>query len=370
MTNETAVREAFHDLTTGQPTAPVDRFRGVQRRHLRRRTTQFGTVAALVALVAVGATLIPSPLKNVIEPAHKVAPSWVIPWPARYDGRISARAAAATQSAALRYYQRTEGLTVRDPRTLYVGTPDGTEVQWVVVEAPSHTGAAPDGQLIALASPDHGVSWTPYVSAAPPASTGALGFVWDSAATGHRVFLLGPPKAQQVILGYLPTNVVAYGGWQLVTDGVGVSHIPPHTRPGEVYVGAVDPGSTFPAFFPEGTISGPVRLLPWQTALKAAPSGGRRLTFQAGTGSQGGFTTVPVPRNGTLTVSISCVGPAPVRLIVDDGNRQARSATNACNGSAGPVEGQETLLVHQGDRLEVSVVAGAFTYYAVGVYLV
>jgi hypothetical protein len=135
-----------------------------------------------------------------------------------------------------------------------------------------------------------------------------------------------------------------------------------------LFVSVINSPSVFPALFPEGT-PGSKRILPWQKSLDAAPVGGRLLTFMAGAGG-GDVATVRVPRNGTVTVSIRCVGPAPVSLTVDDGTRQARSQQAQCDGSTPPVDGQETLRVHRGDRLQIADEANKFTLFAVGVYLV
>lgn len=88
MNDETKLRDALHDLTLEQPDAPVDRVVGVRRRHVRRRTTQLGAAAAVIAIVAVTAAFVRAPFGNDTEPANRHVPSWALPWPDHRDGSV------------------------------------------------------------------------------------------------------------------------------------------------------------------------------------------------------------------------------------------------------------------------------------------
>jgi len=361
MNDDTAVREMLHDLMLGQPEAPVDRFVRVRRRYIRRRIAMTSGAAMAAAIAVAGTILVAGALTaNRVTPADRGSGSWQLPWPTRYGG-VSSTAAAATQTAAVGYYERFHGNTLRDPRSLYVGTPSGIAVQWVVLEA--------DHQLIALASPDNGLSWTPYVSAAPPPNTKAIGFDWRSGNEGNKVFVLAPPGTQTVDVGYIVAgNGVPFGGWKPVVNGVGVLRVPRRTLPGDLFVAGVNSRSTSPAIFPEGT-SGIGHIRPWQKALDTVPKDGRELTFLAGAGA-GDEMRVRVPRNGTITMSIACMGPAPARLTVVDGTKQIEASQAQCNGTDGLLDGQVNLPVRRGDHLQITAWTNGLTLFAAAVYLV
>lgn len=359
MNEELAVREALQDMTLGQPAAPVDRMTGVRRRHVRRRTAQLVVAAAVVALVAAGSVFIRSPFSSDTEPANHGGASWMLPWPTRY-GATDPTAAATTRAAAVSYYNRFHGSAIHAVRTLYVGTPAGTNVQWVVVEA-RH-------QLIALESPDDGLSWTPYISPAPPADSPVIGFAGVSAGATD-VLAIGAPHVDAAAVDHLYAGLgPPFGGWKQLHDGIVAVRFHQATLPGEVFVADTEWRHVLAAVFPEGTPKeGDLR--PWQKALDTSSTGTRLLSFEAGEGG-GDTMTIRVPRNGTITVSINCMGPAPVRLTILGAEEQATATQPTCTGSGAPVTGQETLLVHRGDRLQLTTEASQLTRFAVGVYLV
>lgn len=365
MNDEVALRDALHELTFGQPAAPVDRVAAVRRRHVRRRVTMTTVAAAAAAaIVTAGALLVAGPWAvDHVTPANSPAPTWAFQWPTRYGGAAtqSAKAAAATQDEAIAYYERFHGVTLRDPRALYIGTPPGTQVQWVVVEA--------DRQLIALASPDDGLSWTPYVSSAPPPFTRAIGFAWDSGKEGHTVLVLTAPDTPLASIRWFQfADGAPVGRLVHLADGVGLARLRHQHLPGDLFVSVLSSRFAAVALYPEST-RGEGGIRQWQKSLQTPPVGGRQLSFEAGAGG-GDSATMRVPRNGTITISIRCVGPTSVRLTVVDGARQAVATQRQCDGSDSAVDGQETMVVHRGDRLTVTTETNVLTRFAVGVSLV
>src|SRR4051794_13830544 len=106
-TDEQAMRGALEELAVGQPDAPVDRFAGVRRRHLRRRRMQSAVAAAAVAVVAAGVMIgTTTGLRSgTAKPAHRATPSWALPWKDNADPALSAlrpAALAAWKSSANR----------------------------------------------------------------------------------------------------------------------------------------------------------------------------------------------------------------------------------------------------------------------------
>jgi len=137
MNDETMLREALHDLTFEQPAAPVDRVVGVRRRHVRRRTTQMGGVAAIVAIVAIGAAFIRAPFGNDTEPAHRDVPSWALQWADHRDGSVD----QSVLDGAVASWQRFERESRPSTVVWYVGQ-TAVHDSWVVAvfEAETRTG--------------------------------------------------------------------------------------------------------------------------------------------------------------------------------------------------------------------------------------
>src|SRR3954447_5246009 len=112
-TDEQAMRGALQELAVGQPDAPVDRFAGVRRRHLRRRRMQSAVAAAAVVVVAAGVvigTTAGSP-SGTAKPAHRATPSWALPWKDNADPALSAlRPAALAAWRSTAYGDATDAL--------------------------------------------------------------------------------------------------------------------------------------------------------------------------------------------------------------------------------------------------------------------
>lgn len=373
MSDETAVREMLHDLTFDQPVAPVDRVAGVRRHHARRRIAVTSGAAFAAAAASITGLLTANAIENAQRAifANPTAASWQLNWPLRPSSMSTREVVAATHDrrSAVAYYQRASSTTLRDVRTLFVGTPDNSGLRWLVVEADVQ-GASGDAihELLAFSAAVGTDSWTAYSDAAPPTDVAAIGLARTS-PQGTSLVILASPGRRLANFGHLvPGAGVAYGHWVTLHDGIGTARFAGRAMPGDVFVSATDSGSTYPVTFPEAT---PGANLPrhWQKALDSPGSGVRTLTFEAGAGG-GDVATIRVPKNGTITVSIVCVGPAPVHLTVVDGSRQASTSQPECRGQNSPVEGDEILLVHRGDRIRVTTDASQFTRFAAAVYLV
>src|SRR4051794_39384856 len=111
-TDEQAMRGALEELAVGQPDAPVDRFAGVRRRHLRRRRMQSAVAAAAVAVVAAGVMIgTTTGLRSgTAKPAHRATPSWALPWKDNADPALS-----ALRPAALAAWKSSANRNVPDP---------------------------------------------------------------------------------------------------------------------------------------------------------------------------------------------------------------------------------------------------------------
>ena len=162
ITDEQALRSALHEMSLGQPDAPVDRMRGIRRRHARRLAVQGGVaLAAVVAAIAGLVTSVGGSIGSHPQPLKQPDPkAWQLTWPVRYGDNSDSSIARGRgmQQTALDYYRTRLGPALRDVRVLYAARPSGLAADWVVIEG--STGSPETHQLIALASADNDSTWS------------------------------------------------------------------------------------------------------------------------------------------------------------------------------------------------------------------
>jgi hypothetical protein len=375
--DETAVRDALQDLTTGQPDQPVDRLAGIHRRHVRRRSLQaVGAVAAVAlavsgTLLGVGAIGGTSGQQSPISPddanIHEEHAGWQLPWPMRTNVDTPDDEIDRIQASALAAFESSQGVSlsdVRDAHLLYAGRPDGMDVTWVVFEAawgPPQTLAVP--HLVGMASPTGDGDWTPYVESAPPPDTTDIGFAWQDSA---QVFALGSPEVASPGLVDLSS-----GDTVLVADdppyivGAAFLRLDHPLAPQTLYIGQRDFSTTYPVFFPEGAEDGQ-GLPEWQQANPESQGTVHNIGSFAGTGPSG-RTEMSVSDDGDLGFVVRCAGPAPMTVVLDDGERSTRAVQRRCDGVDASVGAGTT--VHRGDQVTVSVEVDAATSFVIAAYV-
>ena len=326
MNDDTAVREMLHDLTLGQPDAPVDRMVGVRRRHVRRRSLQGATTVVTAAAAIVGVVLGVGVLtgsgtdkpKSLHQPPPK---SWQLPWPDR------SLADGATVRAQALAYQRKIPYPVSNVHWLFAGHLQ-TGTTWAVFEADIGS-PGQSHQLVAMSSPDNGRTWATSSNAPPPASTKQIGFGRD----GDRwLLILTAPGTRQVGL-----SVLSAGSAQVLpnidtSDGVVGYHLDQAPSYDSVLVGPPDLSSTFLVGFPNSDNEG----LPpkWESARAPSIPGYRIIFNEAGAvGGTDGDTVKSFPHYyGPMLEVIRCAAQTPLTLSVTAAGRTDSQQVERCDG--------------------------------------
>jgi len=330
MNDDTAVREMLHDLTLGQPDAPVDRMSGVRRRHVRRRSLQGATTVVTAAAAIVGVLLAVGVLTGSStensKPLQQPAKSWQLPWPDRSD-----EPGSALERQALRQLHDMVPPPVRDVHWLFAGEAVGT---WAVLEATTGSGSGVH-QLIAMTSRDNGQTWALSSGPAPNPSTRQIGFALPGDRT---VLILAAPGVDQVALrdlsasGSQALSFVDTSGSGIVSD-----QLERAPKRDELLVGTPDLVSTFVVGFPN---QGTYRMPQWQRDLVShAPRmpGYRAISSESGdvASSSTNGTTVTERHHrysGPMLEIIRCAGQAPLSFTMTAGGETSTQQIPRCDG--------------------------------------
>jgi hypothetical protein len=380
MNDETMLREALHELTLEQPSAPVDRVVGVRRRHVRRRTTQLGLVAGVVALITIAVAFAHVPFGNDAEPAQRPLPSWELPWPTRTAPGTSQPEALRARASAFAAFQHSQHVyltdagsdvpKVSDLHMLYVGRPAGMEVFWVIFEATwgepplTDPNLSANHHIVAMASPSADGEWTTYVEQGPAlqADWTDVGFAWNATPASGTVLALGAPQVRTTRLVDVFSGDPTFSPSATYQDGTAVLSWAHSMRPASIWIGQPDLNTNYQVLFPVG-VSGTDPT--WLVSPQHLASNLRQLAYVPGNAA----AQIPVHTalaDGTVVVDIRCAGVAPVSVIITDGTQRVHATQSKCDGGLSETE---TLTVHKGDRLTAKVDARSATLYAIGIYL-
>ena len=326
MNDDTAVREMLHDLTLGQPTAPVDRLAGVRRRHVRRRSLQGATTVLTAAAAVLGLLLGVGVLtgngtekpKSLQQPPPK---SWQLPWPDR------SLADGATVRAQALAYQRKIPYPVSNVHWLFAGRLQ-TGTTWAVFEAdigtPGHS-----HQLVAMSSPDNGRTWATSSDVPPLASAKQIAFGRDG---DKWLLILAAPSTPQVGLSVLTSGSAHELPNVDTSDGVVGYHLDQTPSYDTVVVGSPDLSSTFLARFPDSDNEGlPPR---WESAPTPSMPGYRIIASASGAvGGTDGDTVKSFPHYyGPMLEIIRCAAQTPLTLSVTAAGRAESQQVGRCDG--------------------------------------
>jgi hypothetical protein len=351
MSDESAVREALHDLTGGQPAAPVDRVVGVRRRHVRRRSAQLSAGVVALAVIVAGLLILPSTLDRNSEPAGRSVPSWALPWPDHRDGSVSQHDLDGAVTAWRHFHADKQIDVLPKPTsvTWYVGQRAVNDSEIVVVfevdGAEGHRlvagfeGAAPVDHVAPGTTP-----WVLYdVPAPPPSYHGIVGInLTQSGPVDQNTFrnwivVLTRPSIQSI--GWssagLAGDSAASSRGLLITDS---------GRPrGQVYAiiseradetGAL--AQPLPVMVPGAPKSAPP-VLQRPAPLHGVPNDRASMGEAAGQGTAT-YGDESFRGSGPTTIYARCYGAASMRVAVDVIDQSA-GATVPCDGRQHTVAG-------------------------------
>lgn len=364
MNDDTAVREMLHDLTLGQPDAPVDRMVGVRRRHVRRRSLQGATTvvtaAAAILGVLLGVGVLTDGTTEKPKSLQQPAKSWQLPWPDR-----STPASSAIKTQALAHLRNLRSpLQVRDVHWLFAGD---VGVTWAVFEATS--GSNPGvNQLIALSSRDNGQTWVEDADVPPPPSTKQIGF---GLPHDQSVLILAAPGVDQVALRDLSASAPqALTFADTSRFGVVSDRLESAPARDALLVGTPDLASTFVVRFPGGGH----KLPKWQRDLVGhAPRipGYRALSSESGdvASSSTNGTTVTEHHHlysGPMLEIIRCAGQAPLTFSMTSGGQTSTQQIPRCDG--------QDVMLHLGNlgydqQFKYTISGDPTAVYALAVYV-
>ena len=344
-TDEIALRSGLDALTAVQPDAPLDRLAGVRRRHARRRRAQgvtAGTVALLVAAVAVVTTHLPS--RGHSSLAHRDLPAWALPWPDHNEGSLPAELRADAERAWL---SKTYGTTA-DPflaarrYVWYLTAPiAGTANVAVVFEVERDDGEhrLVAGYLSDPTKPAEADNWLLYDDAAPDArsATAMASFYLPVVTVGedahNLVVLLTGPATPRVRLD-LGTGVARNLS---LTQGFGTADVGSLTSQVVVtLIGKHGGGQRAGLVGLPGQAESQAPVLAHPAPLVGVPQNAI-LEEQAGQGPELDVNGSPTVDHGRTVIYARCYGGSSITVTIDSQDRAA--VTIPCDNRQHQVDG-------------------------------
>jgi hypothetical protein len=351
ISDETAVRRMFDDLTAGQPDAPADRHGRIKRKVFLHRVTQaIGTFAVIGAATALAVGIGTSAHGVAPNIGPRPAPAWSLPWPDHRNGSVPQRvlngAVLAWRHQAAAHDGTPLSATANARVTWYVGqTVAAGEVVAVVFEADSAAGKRlVAGWAMASAvmhgqpgtSPGSSV-WLLYDVAAPRPSRGLfIGLNMPGRARPGRnpdnwIAVLAAPDVRGVgftVAGPSTTKTNSQGttsssstelGMAPADHGLAVADIGQIGSP--VQVTSLNVGNRNTLASPAdvgvpGSAASHVPLLAAPGAVRGGQGFARVLEFTG----QGVTSSDLTGISGRLAVRARCDGPGPLRILLGYGS--------------------------------------------------
>lgn len=351
ISDETAVRRMFDDLTAGQPDAPTDRHGRIKRKVLLHRVTQAaGTFAVIGAAAALAVGIGTSAHGVAPDIGPRPAPAWALPWPDHRNGSVPQRvlsgAVLAWRHQAAAHDGTPLSATANARVTWYVGqTVAAGEVVAVVFEEDSAAGKRliagwAMASAVMLGQPGtspRSSSWLLYDVAAPQPSRGLfIGLNMPGPPRPGRnpdnwIVVLAAPDVQGVGFTVAEPSTTkttdqgttssssAEAGMTSADHGLAVADLGQIGSP--VRVTSLNVGNRNTLASPAdvgvpGSVASQVPLLAAPGAVRGGQGFARVLEFTG----QGVTSSDLTGISGRLAVRARCDGPGPLRILLGYGS--------------------------------------------------